>query len=95
LADPDGPDVVIVHLPRSLAALFPGAERVLKVEGGTVLEVVGAVDGRLPGFANRVLDAGPEIRTHLNIFVAGERAGVDSAVPAGAEIHIVPAVSGG
>jgi hypothetical protein len=35
------------------------------------------------------------IRTHLNVFVAGERATVASLVPAGAEIYVVPAVSGG
>ncbi len=48
-----------------------------------------------PDFANRVLDAGPVIRTHLNVFVAGDRATLDTPVPAGAEVYIVPAVSGG
>jgi molybdopterin converting factor small subunit len=86
---------VVVHLPRSLVALFPGCERVLHVEGRTVLEVVRAVDSRFPGFANRLLDAGPVIRTHLNVFVAGERAGVHTPVPPGAEVYVVPAVSGG
>ena len=44
---------------------------------------------------NRVLDAGPTIRTHLNVFVAGERAGLETPVPAGADVHVIPAVSGG
>jgi len=85
----------IVHLPRSLIALFPGAERRAEVRGGTVLEVVTDLDRRVPGLANRVLDAGPVIRTHLNVFVNGERAGIDTAVPPGAEVHLIPAISGG
>jgi sulfur-carrier protein len=92
---PESEGGVVVHLPRSLAALFPGTERVLHVEGSTVWEVISAVDRRLPGFANRVLDVGPVIRPHLNVFVAGERAGVDGATPPGSEVYIVPAVSGG
>lgn len=89
-----GPPAV-VHLPRSLVALFPGAERRAEARGGTVLDVVRDLDGRMPGLANRVLDAGPVIRTHLNIFVNGERATVATPVPPGAELHVIPAISGG
>ncbi len=84
-----------VVLPRSLVALFPGAERRYEVEGSTVAEVIDALDGRVPGLRNRVLDAGPVVREHLNVFVAGQRAHLMTAVPAGATIHIIPAVSGG
>jgi molybdopterin converting factor small subunit len=86
---------VSVHLPRSLVALFPGAPRRLDASGATVAEVIADLDRQIPGIANRLLDAGPTIRTHLNVFVAGRRATIDAAVPAGAEIHIIPAVSGG
>jgi molybdopterin converting factor small subunit len=84
-----------VHLPRSLVALFAGAERRMPASGSTVLEVVRDLDARVPGLANRVLDAGPTIRTHLNVFVDGERAGLDAPVRPGAEVHVIPAVSGG
>lgn len=87
--------LVVVHLPRSLVALFPGADRRLEVGGSTVLEVVRACDRLVPGLANRVLDAGPAIRTHLNVFVNGERAALDTPVRPGSEIHVIPAVSGG
>jgi molybdopterin converting factor small subunit len=93
LTDPGAP--VIVHLPRSLVALFPGAERRTEARGSTVLELIADLDRRLPGLANRVLDAGPVIRTHLNVFVDGERATVGSAVRPGAEVHVIPAISGG
>ena len=86
---------VAVHLPRSLVALFPGAERRMEASGATVLDVVRDLDGRVPGLANRVLDAGPSIRTHLNVFVDGERAALDTLVRPGATLYVIPAVSGG
>ncbi len=93
LAESEPP--AVVHLPRSLVAMFPGAERLAEARGITVLEVVMDLDRRMPGLANRVLDAGPVIRTHLNVFVNGERATVTTPVPPGAEVHLIPAISGG
>ena len=84
-----------VVLPRSLVALFPGAERRYEVEGATLAEVIDALDRRVPGLRNRVIDAGPVVREHLNVFVSGQRADLATAVPAGATIHIIPAISGG
>jgi len=89
------PAPAIVHLPRSLVALFPGAARRLEASGATVAEVLDDLDRQVPGMRNRLLDAGPEIRAHINIYVAAERAGLDTEVPPGAAVHIVPAVSGG
>jgi sulfur-carrier protein len=63
--------------------------------GGTVLEVIRDLDGRVPGLANRVLDTGPSIRRHLNLFVDGQLAALDTPVPPGAQVHVIPAVSGG
>ncbi|HEX9551408.1 MAG TPA: MoaD/ThiS family protein [Candidatus Limnocylindrales bacterium] len=85
----------IVHLPSSLVALFPNAPRRLEATGATVAEVLDDVDRQVPGIRNRLLDAGPEIRAHINVYVSAERAGLDTEVPPGAAIHIVPAVSGG
>jgi sulfur-carrier protein len=91
----DGAGPAVVHLPRSLTSLFPGAERRMPASGDTVLEVVRDLDTRVPGLANRVLDAGPSIRRHLNVFVEGELAALDTPVPSGAQVHVIPAVSGG
>jgi molybdopterin converting factor small subunit len=93
MAATDAP--AIVHLPRSLIALFPGAPRRLEASGATLLEVIGDLDRQIPGLRNRVLDAGPTIRAHINIYVTAERAALDTTVPAGADVHIIPAVSGG
>lgn len=96
MASPTAPDPsAIVHLPRSLVALFPGAPRRLEVPGATVAEVIDELDRQVPGIRNRLLDAGPVIRAHINVYVAAERADLDSPVPAGADVHIIPAVSGG
>jgi molybdopterin synthase sulfur carrier subunit len=91
----DAPSPATVHLPRSLVALFPGAERRMPAAGETVLDVIRDLDSRVPGVANRVLDAGPSIRRHLNLFVNGELAALETAVPPGADVHVIPAVSGG
>ncbi|HYK94365.1 MAG TPA: MoaD/ThiS family protein [Candidatus Dormibacteraeota bacterium] len=84
-----------VHLPRSLVALFPGAPRRVNARGSTVAELIADLDAQVPGIRNRLLDAGPTLRTHINVFVAGERAGLSTPVPSDAVVHVVPAVSGG
>lgn len=85
----------VVHLPRSLIALFPDAPRRLELGGATVADVIDALDARVPGMRNRLVDAGPAIRPHINVFVDGERATLQTLVPAGAVVHVIPAVSGG
>lgn len=84
-----------VHLPRSLVALFPGAARRIEARGSTVAEVIADLDAQVPGIRNRIVDAGPTIRPHINVFVAGQRATLDTPVTPGAVVHVIPAVSGG
>ena len=84
-----------VVLPRSLVALFPGAARRYEIDGATVADVIDGLERHVPGMRNRLIDAGPVLREHLNVFVAGQRGELRTAVPAGATIHFIPAVSGG
>lgn len=84
-----------VHLPRSLVGLFPGAPRRVNAHGATVAEVIADLDAKVPGIGNRLLDAGPSIRTHINVFVEGQRATLATPVPDDAIVHVIPAVSGG
>jgi sulfur-carrier protein len=84
-----------VVLPGSLVMLFPGAPRRLTIPGSTVAEVVRALDVQVPGLADRVLTTGPAIREHINVFVDGEPAALETPVAGDATIHIIPAVSGG
>lgn len=87
--------MALVHLPRSLIALFPGTPRRLEASGATVADVIADLDAQVPGIRNRIIDAGPMIRTHINVFVAGQRATLATPVPHGADVHVIPAVSGG
>jgi molybdopterin converting factor small subunit len=88
--------VAQVILPRSLAALVPGVERRATVAGSTVGELIAALDGRWPGVADRLCDAGPSIRAHINVFVDGERATtLDQPVGPDATVHVIPAIAGG
>jgi molybdopterin converting factor small subunit len=84
-----------VLLPRSLLALFPGVERRHDVAGSTVAAVIAALDGTVPGLRDRLVEAGPRLRPHINVFVDGSPASLDSPVAPEAVIHVIPAVSGG
>lgn len=84
-----------VVLPRSLVALFPGVARRAVVGGSTVAEVIAALDASAPGFHDRLVEAGPRLRRHINVYVDGQPADLASPVSSGAVVHVIPAVSGG
>jgi molybdopterin converting factor small subunit len=84
-----------VLLPGSLLALFPGVERRHEVTGTTVGEVLVELDGSVPGLRDRLVESGPRLRPHINVFVDGEPGDLATTVPAGAVVHVLPAVSGG
>jgi molybdopterin converting factor small subunit len=84
-----------VVLPRSLVALFPASDRRYELEASTVAELIDRLDERVPGMRNRLVDAGPTIRTHLNVFVDGALATLATPVAETSVVHVIPAVSGG
>jgi molybdopterin converting factor small subunit len=84
-----------IILPRSLVSLFPGADRRASVPAATVAEAIDRLDALWPGMRDRVCDAGPSIREHINVFVDGERATLDTPLTAGSVVHVIPAVAGG
>ena len=87
--------MAVVHLPRSLTALFPGAERRVEVDAATIADLVTQLDARWPGFRDRVVEEGPRIREHVNVFVDGERAELGTSLGGSAVVHVIPAVAGG
>jgi sulfur-carrier protein len=87
--------MVQVVLPRSLAILIPNLPRRAEVDGTTIGEVIAALDAEWPGVADRVLEAGPAIREHINVFVDGNLATLDSPVTRTSVVHVIPAVAGG
>lgn len=84
-----------VHLPRSLIELFPGAPRRAEIQAASIDELIGELDRRWPGMRDRLCEAGPRIREHVNVFVDGERADLMAALAPDAVVHVIPAVSGG
>jgi molybdopterin converting factor small subunit len=84
-----------VILPRSLVALFPGTERRHSSDGATVGAILDDLDRRVPGIRDRLVDSGPVLRRHINVFVDGEPASLTSAVGPSSTVHVIPAVSGG
>ena len=86
---------VVVLLPRSLVSLIPGTERSTEVEATTVREAIDRLDDRTPGLRNRLVDSGPVLREHINVFVDGVQASLDTPVRPDSTIHVIPAVSGG
>lgn len=87
--------MALVILPRSLAALFPGIDRRTVIDAATVDEAISALDARWPGVRDRLCDAGPTIREHVNVFVDGEPANLHTPLRADATVHVIPAITGG
>jgi molybdopterin converting factor small subunit len=84
----------VVRLPGLLQPLAGGASSV-EVEGGTLRAVFDDLERKHPGIAARIVDAG-EIRPEIMIAIdADEVRDIDAPVPAGAEVHILPAIAGG
>lgn len=85
----------VVRLPHLLTTLFPTAERVVRIEADTVDDVMNALEARWPGMRDRLCDTTPSIRRHINVFVEGKRARLDTRLSPGVDVFILTAVSGG
>jgi molybdopterin synthase sulfur carrier subunit len=91
---------VVVHLPGPLRPYTGGAARVtLSGRPRTVGEALALLGAAHPGVRDRVMDERGEVRPHVNVFVGDEsiRFTGGLATPLGehAELHVLPAVSGG
>ncbi len=86
---------VLVTLPPALVKLFPGSVAQLEVSAFTVDEVVDRLDCHWPGMRDRICDSTPAIRRHMNVFVEGRRARLETPLGPGAEVVILTAISGG
>ena len=95
-AEPDAvASPAVVRLAPLLVRLFPDAERVVEMRVGSVRELVDELDARWPGMRDRICDSRPAIRRHMNVFVDGKRAKLDTEVRPGADVFILTAISGG
>ncbi len=81
---------------------FVGGAATLTVElppEPTVRGLLAALAATAPALERRIRDERGQVRRHVNVFVGEcnirDAAGLDTAIPAGAEISVIPAVSGG
>ena len=91
----ESPTPVSVTLAGALAYLFPTAPRRLEVPAASVREMIDALDAGWPGMRDRIVDSTPAIRRHMNVFVDGERAKLDTPLKPGAAVFVLTAISGG
>jgi molybdopterin synthase sulfur carrier subunit len=85
---------VKVTIPSPLLS-YTGRREVI-AHGATVADVLRDLDRQFPGLRFRMVDEQDQIRQHMRVFVdSGEIRDLGSAVPAGATLHIVQALSGG
>ena len=86
---------VLVRLPALFANLFPDAERRVQLSVETVDAMIDALDARWPGMRDRICDSTPAIRRHINVFVEGRRARLETRLAPGSDVYILTAISGG
>lgn len=89
---------VIVRLPGALRDAV-GGETKIEASGTTLADVFADIDRRHPGFRGRVLDDQGGIRSYVNVYVGDADArgsgGLETPVPDGSEVMVIPAMAGG
>ena len=89
---------VSVRIPTILRP-YTGGESEVAAEGGSLSEVLDALEVAHPGLRARVLDDDGAIRRFVNVYVNDDDVrfaeGLATATPDGTSISIIPAVAGG
>ena len=89
---------VRVKIPTPLRGLTGEVDTVQR-ECATLEEMVGQLEGASPGMRERLCDESGALRRFVNVYINGEDVrfldGLASALNAGDEVSIVPAVAGG
>ena len=89
---------VSVRVPTILRS-YTGGDAVVTAAPGTVREVIANLDASFPGIGGRLLDASGQLRRFVNVYVGDEDVrlaqGLDTDVPAGTHVSVIPAVAGG
>ena len=89
---------VKVKIPTQLRAVTGGAAEATG-EGGTVAEVLDSLYTEHAELRERIAGEDGELRRFVNVYLAGEDIrfldGLQTPVPDGAELTILPAVAGG
>ena len=89
---------VSVRIPTILRSYTGGAAQV-SVQTGSLREVIAGLDADYPGLGGRILDESGQLRRFINVYVGEQDVrfaqGLDTPVPAGGQVSVIPAVAGG
>ena len=87
-----------VRIPTPLRKLTLGQE-VVTIPAATIGELISNLEAKHPGLRERLLDDKGQVRRFINIFVGDEDIRylkqLDTPLPGGAEVSIIPAIAGG
>jgi molybdopterin converting factor small subunit len=89
---------VSVRIPTILRTYTAGSAEVT-ADPGTLREVIAGLDAAYPGLAGRIVDDTGNLRRFVNVYVGEEDVrfaqGLETPVPSGAHVSVIPAVAGG
>ena len=89
---------VSVRIPTILRT-FTGGSAEVDAEPGTLREVIANLDRAHPGLGGRIVDSEGNLRRFINVYLGEEDVrfaqGLDTPVPDGARVSVIPAVAGG
>jgi molybdopterin synthase sulfur carrier subunit len=89
---------VLVKIPTQLRAAAEGSSET-EVQGATVAEVLNGLYERYGELRERICNEDGSLRRFVNVYLSGEDIrfmdGLQTPVPDGAELTILPAVAGG
>ncbi len=89
---------VSVRIPTILRT-YTGGSAEVSAEPGTLREVIASLDTAYPGLGGRIIDGTGNLRRFVNVYVGDEDVrfakGLETPVPAGAHVSVIPAVAGG
>ena len=92
---------VLVRIPGALRQFTDNA-RTLEVDvpsGSDLAQVLARIEEDNPSLVRRICDERGDLRQHVNVFIGTanvrDAEGLATTVPDGAEVYVIPAVSGG
>jgi sulfur-carrier protein len=87
-----------VKIPTQLRQLT-GGEAEVGAEGKTVGEIIENLEVQHPGLKERLMDDSGNLRRFVNVYVNDEdvrfESGLQTEIPDGGQVSIIPAVAGG
>lgn len=87
-----------IRIPTPLRKLTNGQDEV-SADGKTVKDIIEDVERHYPGLKERICETDGKIRRFVNIYVNDEdirfKSNLDTALKAGDEVSIIPAIAGG